>query len=208
MNQQFDKAFWETHWGDSPRSEAPLPAHPVLQTEIAGLRVGTAIDAGSGEGAEAIWLAQRGWQVTAVDISVNALSRAALRAAPQVGSAQVTWIEADVTAWVPTQQFDLVTTFYAHPAMPQHDFYGRISKWVAPGGSLLIIGHDHGHHPADHSPDHPQNAVTTPGRIRDILSPADWTIRTAEIQERTVTFDDGRRTTLHDVVVRAERTSD
>ena len=51
------------------------------------------------------------------------------------------WVEADLGVWDPGTRFDLVTTHYAHPAMPQLDFYERIAGWVAPGGTLLVVGH-------------------------------------------------------------------
>ena len=100
---------------------------------------GTALDAGCGEGAEALWLASRGWHVTAADIAAEALARAASRAAAQTpASGLVRWVEADLTTWAPETQFDLVTTNYAHPAMPQLAFYQRIAEWVAPGGTLCL----------------------------------------------------------------------
>ena len=82
----------------------------------------------------------------------------------------MTWVEADLTSWEPERRFDLVTTHYAHPAMPQLAFDERISEWVAPGGTLLIIGHlhdpastGHGHHP-------PAEAT-----VRSRTSPGAWT---------------------------------
>lgn len=201
MSREFDHDYWASHWG-SARGENGLPAHPALDSEIAGLRPGTAVDAGSGEGAEAVWLAARGWEVTAVDISAHAVRRAATRFASDPGVGSVSWVEADLTAWEPAQQFDLVTTFYAHPAMPQHAFYERISRWVARGGTLLIVGHHDGH---GHGHAHPENAVTGPERIRALLDPADWVVRTAEIRDRTVAPRSGARIALRDVIVRAER---
>ncbi|MEK8108387.1 class I SAM-dependent methyltransferase [Micromonospora sp. M12] len=73
------------------------------------------MDAGCGTGAEAIWLASHGWQVTAVDISSEALARAAVRAEGSAVSDRVRWVEADLTTWAPKTRFDLVTTHYAHP---------------------------------------------------------------------------------------------
>lgn len=53
------------------------------------------------------------------------------------------WVAADLTVWEPGRKFDLVTTHYAHPTMAQLSFYSRISRWVAPGGALLVVGHQH-----------------------------------------------------------------
>ena len=82
MTDELDKADWETHWVRAAAGAASLPPHPALETEIAGLLPGTALDAGTGEGAEAAWLAARGWDVTAVDISAKALRAAAERHRP------------------------------------------------------------------------------------------------------------------------------
>ncbi len=108
------------------------PPNPYLARETAGLAPGTALDAGCGAGAEAIWLASRGWDVTAADISSEALAHAAGRAAEGGVSGHLRWVEADLSIWSPDTRFDLVMTHYAHPAMPQLEFYDRIGAWVAP----------------------------------------------------------------------------
>lgn len=200
MSDEFDKTYWETHWSGAHGDSSAVPANPALGTEIATMQPGTALDAGSGEGAEAAWLAAHGWNVTAVDISANALRSAAELATPESGS--VTWIEADLTIWEPKGSFDLVTTFYAHPEIPQLAFYQRIAHWVAPGGTLLIVGH-HDTHGNGHA--HPDNAITDPERISAFLSPAQWTVQTAEVRERNITERHGHPMVLRDVVVRARR---
>lgn len=203
MTDEFDKNYWETHWASTHGSNS-LPAHPALSTELTDLRPGTAIDAGSGEGAEATWLAAHGWAVTAVDISAHAVTRAAASTTSDTGDGSVTWVEADLTEWEPDQQVDLVTTFYAHPTMPQLAFYKRISEWVAPHGTLLIVGHSHhGSHGDGHM--HPENAVATPEQVQDLLDPTDWIVRTAEIRRRVVAPRGGAPINLTDVVIRAKR---
>jgi SAM-dependent methyltransferase len=173
----FDKDFWERHWG-AASSAAP---NPYVVAETAGLATGTALDAGCGSGAEAIWLAARGWRVTAADISASALAQARARA----GGIPITWVEADLTTWHPGAQFDLVMTNYAHPTTPQLEFYERVAHWVAPGGSLLIVGHrDDGHHAASVA-------------LADIVALlAGWRIDTEQELARGI---------LKDVVVRATR---
>ena len=198
MTHQFDKEYWENHW-DTTLDDSAMPSHPALETEVAGLTPGTALDAGSGEGAEANWLAAHGWEVTAVDISRSAVTRAVRHVSP--GSGSVTFTEADLTIWEPARQFELVATFYAHPAMPQHAFYERISRWVGRGGTLLIIGHHQ--EPNIHS--HPGNAVAGVDQIRALLDPAEWAMHTAAVRTRTVMGGSGHGVTLNDVVVRAQR---
>ncbi|WEO77015.1 class I SAM-dependent methyltransferase [Cryobacterium sp. SO2] len=153
MTHNFDKDYWEEHWEQVGHSTAAAgeagAANPHLIREVAALAPGTALDAGCGTGAEAIWLAGHGWQVTAADISATVLARAAALADRASVTDAVTWVEADLTAWEPGGQFDLVVTNYAHPAIPQLAFYDRIARWVAPGGTLLIVGHlQHGAGPA------------------------------------------------------------
>src|SRR6478609_11171226 len=82
MAQEFDKDYWEAHWEQATghRGGPIIAPNPYLASETSGLVTGSALDAGCGEGAEAILLASAGWQVTAVDISTEALSRAAERA--------------------------------------------------------------------------------------------------------------------------------
>ncbi|MFC4017381.1 class I SAM-dependent methyltransferase [Micromonospora sp. GCM10011542] len=211
MTHSFDKAYWQQHWqqthGDRPGSMAGNPPNPYLAQETAGLAPGTALDAGCGAGAEAIWLASHGWQVTAADISADALTRAADRATASGLAESIRWVEADLTAWEPGMRFDLVTTHYAHPAMPQLAFYQRIGDWVTPGGILLIVGHLHtdhglglglGHH-------HPAEATVTLADITAGLDTADWQIVTAEEHQRPVPGPGGQTVSLHDVVVRATR---
>lgn len=212
----FDKEYWESHWQTAPTagSGRTVAEHPYLAQEVADLPPGTAIDAGCGEGAEAIWLASRGWSVTAADISAEALDRAAARAAASgVDPREIRWVEADLGDWEPDEAFDLVSTFYAHPAIPQLAFYERIAQWVAPGGTLLIVGHDHGAH--DHGHHHggsdggdghpPEKATATVTGITDLLDDATWDVVTAERNVRTVTHGSGGAVELHDVVVRATR---
>ncbi|MET0954340.1 MAG: class I SAM-dependent methyltransferase [Cryobacterium sp.] len=218
MAHSFEKDYWEEHWvqANDPASAVADEgtANPHLRREAAGLRPGTALDAGCGTGAEAIWLAGKGWRVTAADISANALQQAALRAADAAIGNAVTWVEADLTTWVPDSRFDLVVTSYAHPAVPQLAFYDRISDWVAPGGTLLIIGHLHQQdsaageaHRHDHQHDGhpPAEAQVTRADITARLDPSVWRIDRAEEHSRTLDVEEGRVLTLHDVVVRASR---
>ncbi|XRQ15176.1 SAM-dependent methyltransferase [Actinomadura welshii] len=204
----FDKEYWERHWHqgrhDGLGSMDVAPPNPHLALEVGGLVPGTALDAGCGAGAEAIWLASHGWQVTAADISAEALARAADRAAASGVSDRVRWVEADLGVWEPDARFDLVTTHYAHPAIPQLDFYERIAGWVAPGGTLLIVGHLHSPGAAGHGHQHPAEATATPEAVAARLDGSDWEIVVAEERHRTLDHGGGK-VELNDVVVRAAR---
>lgn len=224
MTHTFDEQYWDEIWqGDRAGAMAAGAPNPHLVREIADLPPGTALDAGCGAGTEAVWLAERGWQVTGADIATAALDRAAERAAGRGLAGQVEWVRADLSVWDPGTRFDLVTTHYAHPAMPQLEFYDRAASWVAPGGTLLIVGHlhrpgddhgdDHGHgHGHEHSQGHghsgdgpPAAASATAATITRRLDPAVWDVVTAQESHRTPDGHDGAGVTLHDVVVRATR---
>jgi SAM-dependent methyltransferase len=220
MTDGFDKPYWDAHW-QRPRgrgAEHDLGPNPHLSRETVGLLPGTALDAGCGEGAEALWLAAQGWAVTAVDISSVALARARERARARgsAGGDRVAWVEADLSTWEPDRPFDLVATLYAHPAMSQLAFYARLSGWVAPGGTLLVVGHlhspsesAHGHeHEHEHEHGHeppPEELTATAAGVAALLDAAEWDVVTAAEQERTAVDPGGRAATLLDVVVRATR---
>lgn len=209
MTHEFDKEYWDQIWqGELAESMGTSQPNPHLIREVGNLATGTALEAGCGAGAEAIWLAQRGWQVTAVDMAAAALDRAAIRATANGVADQVKWVQADLSTWDPDSRYDLVTTHYAHPAMPQLEFYDRAASWVTPGGTLLIVGHLH--HDANDGDGHrddgpPASASATAAAITARLDPTVWEIVTAQESHRTHSSHGGREVTIHDVVVRARR---
>src|SRR5438876_11960685 len=94
--------FWDDRYGSADQIWSGNP-NPHLVEQIADLAPGIALDVGSGEGADAIWLAARGWQVTAIDVSTVALGRAARRAA-EAGTEvadRLIWRHADILFWDP-----------------------------------------------------------------------------------------------------------
>lgn len=163
---------------------------------------GQALDVGCGEGADALWLARRGWMVTAVDISPTALRRAARAGADVAG--RVAWARGDLTAAPPPAgAFDLVNIqYFPIPRRPSHTALRGLLAAVAPGGTLLFVSHDL----ADLPPDHHHR------RARDHYQPADvaalldddWIIRVDEVRPRAAPAPPGTRHT-RDTVLRAER---
>jgi SAM-dependent methyltransferase len=216
MTHAFDKPYWDQIW-QSHRAAAMAAGqpNPHLLREVGDLVPGTALEAGCGAGAEAIWLATRGWQVTAADIAAAALTHAAERATAAGVDAKVDWVEADLSRWEPDARYDLVTTHYAHPAMPQLDFYERIASWVAPKGTLLIVGHlhhhdqnatsGHGHGHGHGGTEPPAAASVTATDITTRLDPSVWDVVTAEESHRNLIGPDGHPVSIHDVVVKASR---
>lgn len=193
----FDRTYWERHWHAAATGRHQPPPHPYLAAETAHLEPGRALDAGCGTGAEAVWLAEQGWQVTGADISGTALTAARARGRGAGVADRLEWVETDLLSWTPVRSWDLVVTSYAHPAIPQLDFYRRLTTWVAPGGTLLIVAHLGGHH------DPPGSTADLHG-IGELLTAPSWRVETAREHTRTVTTAAGRRE-LADLVVRARR---
>ncbi len=109
-----------------------------LAAEAAELPPGRALDLACGEGRNAIWLAERGWQVTAVDFSEVAVEKGRKR------NAEVEFAVADLLAYEPAEAaFDLVIVFYLQlPAGELRTVLRRAARAVAPGGTFLLVGHD------------------------------------------------------------------
>lgn len=195
---------WEERYGSGGRVWSGNP-NPQLVATATGLPPGTALDVGCGEGADSVWLASRGWQVTGVDVAQAALDTAA-RHADEAG-VDVTWRRADITAWEPAPaQFDLVSAQYLHLPRPDREaLIRRLAAAVRPGGTLLIVGH----HPADleipalRRPRLP-HLMFTAEEIAGVLDPVEWDVTTAA-PERPATAPDGQRITLTDTVLRAVR---
>ena len=107
---------------------------------LADLPPGDAVDLAAGEGRHALWLAGRGWRVTAVDFSGAGLARGR----QQPGADAVEWVQADVLGWAaPPASADLVLVAYLHVAEEDtRALLGRAVGWLRPGGRLLVLGHD------------------------------------------------------------------
>ena len=125
------------HWSGRPNE--------VLESEISTLTPARALDLGCGVGADAIWMAERGWTVTAVDRSRPAIDRA-IEKADDVG-ANVRWICGDfVEQPPPAAGFDLVTVFYPALQKSERDrSVAALLNGVAPGGTLLVVSHGRPH---------------------------------------------------------------
>ena len=202
---QFDKSYWEDHWSPGTHEASSMPVNPYLMAETAELPTGSALDAGCGTGTEARWLAARGWQVTGADISATALSTAIRNSAAEGLEGQIEWLETDVARWEPGRTWDLVITNYAHPDTGQLAFYERIASWVAPGGTILIVGHLHGEGRGhDHDDAHPEGATATLADITELFTSPQWRIDASYENSRTVQAG-GRTVQLDDVIVRAHR---
>ncbi|HEU5484371.1 MAG TPA: class I SAM-dependent methyltransferase [Microlunatus sp.] len=192
---------WDERYAESDRIWSGLP-NQALVAEVASLQPGRVLDVGCGEGADAVWLAGQGWQVTALDVSQVALDRARQHA--RDAGVDVRWLHTGlVGAALRADGFDLVSAQY--PALPHTDDHAAehaLLAAVAPGGTLLVV-----HHDVD--ADHARSGGFDPA---DYVSPTDvvaqldesWQLEVHEVRPRHVTSGAGAHHT-HDVVVRARR---
>ena len=147
-DETFDRDFWERRWAQAlrehPDQVVSRPPNAHLVGEVGDLAPGIALDAGCGHGAEAIWLAASGWRVTAVDFSRTALD-VARSTAEGVGAdiaARIEWIEGDLGSWEPPhRRFDLVSCLFVHVAGSVREMVTRLGTAVAPGGTIVLVGH-------------------------------------------------------------------
>ena len=131
--------FWNDVWATMDQTFAD---HDVLLAKLAeGLQPGRALDLGCGSGGNAVWLAERGWQVTAVDFSEVAIEKGRMRASER--GVEVEFAVSDVTTYRPDGQYDLVTSFYIHLWPEQRSqILAEAAKALNPGGRLIFVSHD------------------------------------------------------------------
>jgi SAM-dependent methyltransferase len=198
--------FWDERYGSMPTLWSGH-VNAVVMTETADLSPGTALDVGCGEGGDALWLAERGWQVEGVDVSQVALDRAARRAAdagPEIDE-RLTWTRRDLLSWRPPEAtYDLVTVSFMHlPGGDRAAVYAALSEAVAVGGMFLVGAHsplDLGVVPRPDDPDLYFTAEELAAGLDDR-----WAVVTAEERGRPGRHPDGGDVTLHDTVLRARR---
>jgi SAM-dependent methyltransferase len=205
----FDEQSYEERYRSTDALWSGEP-NPQLVREAADLSPGRALDVGCGEGADAIWLAERGWQVTAVDFARTALHRGQAQAAtlgPQVAG-RIRWRYADLTVEeVGDRSFDLVSAqFLQLPGEPRRAVFGRLAGAVAPGGTLLVVGHDFGDLAAGaHRPPVPDMFFTAV-EVAQLLDDG-WEVLVAEARPRPAAVHEGHDIAVHDAVLRARRLS-
>jgi SAM-dependent methyltransferase len=206
-------AYWEQRYGDAPIWSGDV--NRSTADVAATLTPGTALDLGSGEGGDAVWLASRGWTVTAVDIATTALDRGRAAAEAAGVGDRITWRAADLAEWTPDDTFDLVTASFLHStfAFPRRAVLRRAATAVAPGGHLLVVGHaalppwsSHVEHAGRAEQEDGARLLGPDEQVADLaLDPAAWTIVLAELRTRRTTGPDGQPTTIDDTVVLARR---
>lgn len=144
----FDQDYWQELWSKTLREHGDKilrrPPNAQLMAEVASLPPGRALDAGCGHGADTLWLAAHGWNVTAIDFSRAALAqgRSMADAAGAEIAGRIDWVEADLTTWVTEpERYDLVVCLYVHVKTSVEEFVRRMASGVASKGSLFLVGH-------------------------------------------------------------------
>jgi len=194
--------LWDDRYREQSRIWSGRP-NPQLVVEMAGPVPepdATALDLGCGEGADAIWLAQQGWAVTAVDVSAVALERAAEHAAESDMAERISFQRQDLASWRPGTGYGLVSSQYLHsPLLDWRESVVTAAGAVAPGGTLLVVGHyPQGRHSA-------REMFYTPDELADALDLSGWKVLALETRERIVSDPGGESKTLVDTVLRATR---
>lgn len=199
---------WNQRYADS---ELVWSAAPNIWVEqlTQDLPPGKALDIAAGEGRNALWLAGRGWHATAVDFSAVALQRARSLAEKQLGddAGSLETVEADVEAWVPQQRsYDLVLVVYLHlPKQQRSAIMRAAAEAVAPGGTLLIVGHDLENLTFGHGGPQDPAVLYGPSDIVADIEPAQLVVVRNETARRSVTDNQGQPAEALDALVLARR---
>lgn len=205
-------AFWEQRYGSTERVWSGA-VNRTLADLAHAWTPGRALDLGSGEGGDVLWLAERGWEATGIDLSTTAVARSRAVAEDR-GLARARFIAADLGRWSDdpasidgsTTPYDLVTaSFFQSPVeLPRERILRAAAERVAPGGRLVLIAHAaapqwSSHHDDD---DFPTPATELAGLG---LHAEDWTVEIAEVRERAGHGPSGAEHLLSDSVVVARR---
>ena len=193
---------WEQRYGERERVWSGR-VNTRLAEIVESLAPGRALDLGCGEGADAIWLADRGWHVVAVDISEVALQRATEDARARGVLDRIDFQHHDLSESFPTGGYDLVSAQFLHSTvrLDRDTVLRRAAESVAPGGLLAIV--DHAAPPpwaSELAHDHEFPSVDEVIESLN-LDAAEWERIRAESVEREATGPDGETATLVDNVI-------
>ena len=197
--------FWEQHYGQRDQIWSGEPNRRLVE-EVADMHPGTALDLGCGEGADAIWLAEKGWDVVAVDVSATALARASQAAEARGVAGHIEWRVCDLGSLFPAGEYDLVNAAYllSPVAFPREEVLTAAAGAVRPGGVLLILSHSSFPPGAGH-PDHHIHFPTPQEQLASLeLPPDQWTVEAAEEFEVSMSRE-GAPATRTDNVLRLRR---
>lgn len=200
-----DKSTWNERYAAKELVWSAGPNKRFAE-EVASLAPGSALDIACGEGRNALYLAEQGWTVTAVDFSDVGVDKGAQIAAKR--GVSVNWIVADVVEATLPQGFDLVDIMYLHTDPASREIWlPKAIASVAPGGTFLYIGHDPEN--IEKGVGGPQNPEVLPDSAQICALLQGFDIEFADVTDRPVVNDPGHSVELHgvalDTVVRARR---
>lgn len=208
--------FWERRYSEAARVWSGR-VNPTLAAIVENLEPGRSLDLGSGEGGDVLWLAERGWEASGIELSRTAAARAREEAAAR-GLTRTRFIVADLGEWalrpavidVRFEPYDLVTaSFLQSPVeLPRERILRTAASRVAPGGLLVVISHAE---PPAWAKDHPGNFPSPEQELETLaLDPGRWKILVSEVRSRVAGTPEGAaseapETELQDTVVVAQR---
>lgn len=199
---QDPQEFWEAHYGERERIWSGR-VNVQLAAVLADVSPGRALDLGCGEGGDAVWLAERGWRVTAVDVSETAIGRAAAAAEARGISDRIVFERRDLSDGFPEGSFDVVSAQFLHSTvrLERPTVLRKAARAVAPGGLLVIVDHAAAPPFSKKVPhDHP---FPGPDEVLAELSlgPAEWVRERVDVVDRPGTDPDGNPFTWQDNVM-------
>ena len=199
------RTAWEEHYTARPQVWSGR-VNAQLADIAVDLDAAHALDLGCGEGADALWLAEHGWTVVAVDISTTALGRAHAVAESRGLTAQIDFQQCDLSSGFPDGSFDLVSAQFLHSTveMDRTALLRRAAGAVAPGGSLLIV--DHGAAPPWASKIHHHDFPSADSVLAGLdLDGVQWDQVRVGAVERMADSPDGNPVSLTDNVIWVRR---
>jgi SAM-dependent methyltransferase len=203
-----DAATWDARYAESELVWSAGP-NVWVETLTSELPPGRALDLAAGECRNALWLASRGWTVTAVDFSAVALERGRRLAAERLGddARRLTTVHADVLTWTPEHRgFDLVLVVYLHlPAHERQAALASAAEAVAPGGTLLVVGHDLANLSGGVGGPQDPEVLCRPTDVIADVEPSGLQVQRADTVRRPVVQEDGTTRDALDLLVLATR---
>lgn len=178
-----DPAGWDERYRQTDRLWSAEP-NMFVADRLGPSKPGVGLDVASGEGRNAIWLASRGWKMTAVDFSEVAVERG------RSVSDEVEFVVADVLTWEASESYDLVLVAYLHlPQSEMRQVIERVASWLKPGGELFLIGHDESNIEEGHGGPQMPEILTRVESIVEWLPSLD--LIEAQVVNRPVNTDEG-----------------
>ena len=197
-----DARHWDQRYADTQLVWSVTP-NQFVAAELADLPPGRAVDLAAGEGRNAIWLASRGWDVTAVDFSQVALDKGRRLAESQELTGSVSWVCADATTWAGDGEYDLAVLAYLQLAEGERRAAARAAfEALRPGGTFLLVAHDSSNLAEGTGGPQDPAVLMTADDVLDDLGGLPLDVERAERVVRQVPQPDGSTAPAYDALVR------